>query len=139
MRVRPIRRAHRPATIFDVRILVVDDAQPVRARFVAMLREVHGVESVFEAIDADQALAFLASTTLHVVVLDLHLRDGVSIDLLPHVKSLTPPPLVIIVTNDPSERHRATCLARGADHFFDKAREFDRVLDVVTLALLSAS
>lgn len=122
-----------------MRILVVDDAQPVRARFVAMLREVRGVERVFEAIDADQALAFLASTTLHVVVLDLHLREGVSIDLVPHVKSFTPAPVVIVVTNDPSERHRATCLARGADYFFDKAREFDRVLDVVMLALASAS
>jgi DNA-binding NarL/FixJ family response regulator len=121
-----------------VRILVVDDARVVRARFAAMLGEVDGVDCVLEAHDAGGALALLSSHALQVVVLDLHLRDGVSIDLVPQLKAFTPAPLVIVVTNDPSEPHRASCLAKGADHFFDKAREFDRVLDVVTLAVASA-
>jgi len=48
---------------------------------------------------------------------------------------------VIAMTMGPPQAEAAlrTCLALGADHFFDKAREFDRVVDVVAIALASAN
>jgi len=121
-----------------MRILVVDDADAVRARLAAMLAEVVGVDHVYQASDAAEARAIVAGAALRVVVLDLHLRSGTSMDLVPHLKCAPSPPLVIIVTNDPTERHRTSCLALGADHFFDKARDLDRVLNAVTLAVAPA-
>src|SRR5579885_693487 len=103
----------------DVRILVIDDTRAVRARFAAMLGELAGVERVLEAKDEVEALALAARHSPRLVVLDLHLGARLAIDLIPYFASRAPRPVVVVVTSSPSEGHRRTCLASGADHFFD--------------------
>jgi DNA-binding NarL/FixJ family response regulator len=118
-----------------VRILVIDDTRAVRARFAAMLSELAGVERILEAKDNVEGLALAVQHAPRVVVLDLHLGPHLAIDLIPYFASRAPRPLVVVVTSEPSEGHRRTCIASGADHFFDKSREFDRVLEVVEAVL----
>ena len=77
------------------------------------------------------ALAMLAARAPDVVVLDIHMPGKSGIAALPMLKRASAAPVVIVLTNDPSEHHRRECLARGAHFFFDKSRHFDRVLDVV--------
>lgn len=115
-----------------VRVLVVDDSVAVRARVAAMIREVVGVSAVDEAGDGDEAIAFARVRRVDLVVLDIHMpqRDGFA--ALPRLKALAPPPIVMVLTNDPSERHRRRCVLLGADLFFDKSKHFDRALEIVT-------
>ena len=40
-------------------------------------------------------------------------------------------PLVIMLTNHPTDYHRRWCREHGADFFFDKTSEFEKVLDVL--------
>jgi hypothetical protein len=40
-------------------------------------------------------------------------------------------PLIIVLTNFPYPRYRQICLEGGANYFFDKSAEFDRVIDVI--------
>jgi DNA-binding response OmpR family regulator len=60
---------------------------------------------------------------------------GSGIAALQRIKSIPAAPVVVILTNDPADFNRRRCLGRGADFFFDKAREFDRVIDVVSSLL----
>jgi DNA-binding NarL/FixJ family response regulator len=115
-----------------VRVLVVDDSVAVRARLASMIREVVGVAAVDEAGDGDEAIAFARDRRVDLVVLDIHMpqRDGFA--ALPRLKALAPPPIVMVLTNDPSERHRRRCVLLGADLFFDKSKHFDRALEIVT-------
>lgn len=113
-----------------MKVLVVDDSPGIRSRLVAMLREVPGVDA-HEATDGTHALAVLAEARPHVVVLDLHMPGRSGLDVLPEMKRSASPPLVVVLTSHPTEQHRRLSLASGADFFFDKAREFGRVVELV--------
>ncbi|HEY3818533.1 MAG TPA: response regulator [Polyangiaceae bacterium] len=115
-----------------MRILVVDDSPAIRARLVAMLREIPDVEP-YEAGGADEALAAIGERVPDLVVLDVHMPGKSGLDVLPTIKALPSPPVVIILTSDPSEHHRRLSLAYGADFFFDKSRDFARVVELVAV------
>jgi DNA-binding NarL/FixJ family response regulator len=115
-----------------VRILVVDDSAVIRARLVAMLREIPEVE-VDEATGADEALAAAAALQMDLVVLDVHMPGRSGLDVLPQLKALAGPPLVVVLTGHPTEHHKRLSMAMGADLFLDKAREFHRVVELVAV------
>jgi DNA-binding NarL/FixJ family response regulator len=113
-----------------VKVLVVDDSPSIRARLMTLLREVDGLD-LAEASGADEALRSLASESVDVVLLDLHMPGKTGLDVLPAIKAHTPSPLVIVLTGHPTEHHSRLCLALGADYFFDKSKDFARVLELV--------
>jgi CheY-like chemotaxis protein len=112
-----------------VRILVVDDSAAIRARVAAMLVDVPGVE-VLEASGADEAIEIVGGRTVDFVVLDLSMPDRSGLEALAEIKRRPHPPTVIIMTNHSTSHHRRQCLARGADAFLDKSRDFDELLAI---------
>jgi DNA-binding NarL/FixJ family response regulator len=120
-----------PAYLSRVKVLVVDDNVSVRERLAALLAEIPGVAEVFECGDSAQAVDLLKAHAPEIVVLDLHLRGESGLAFAPQVKNGNPRTLLIVLTNEASPRHRRECLARGADHFLDKSRDLDVLLDVV--------
>jgi DNA-binding NarL/FixJ family response regulator len=114
-----------------VRVLVVDDSPRVRARVVHLLAEASGVEVVAEAQDGREAIELVRSHAPDVVVLDLSLPALGGLEVLALLKAETRPPAVIVLTNHAHEGYRAACLRGGADFFFDKSRDFDRIVAAV--------
>jgi len=100
-----------------------------------MLREVPGVEP-HEAAGADEALEAMRASSPDLVVLDVHMPGMSGIDVLPIIKALPSPPVVVILTSHPTEHHRRLSLAHGADFFFDKSRDFARVVELVAVRVL---
>lgn len=113
-----------------MRVLVVDDSDAIRSRLVARLGELRGTE-VREATRADEALAFCRATRVDAVLLDLHMPGKWGLAIVASLKALDPSPLVIVMTTHPTEHHRRSSLAAGADYFFDKSREFELALEVL--------
>jgi DNA-binding NarL/FixJ family response regulator len=113
-----------------VKVLVVDDAPAVRARVVGMLGEISGA-CVAEAASVSTALLALASEEPDLVVIDLHLAGESGLDVVVHARRERPAALLVVLTNDPSEHHRRRCALLGVDFFFDKSRDFDRLLEIV--------
>jgi CheY-like chemotaxis protein len=66
-----------------------------------------------------------------VVVLDLQMPVMGGLSALQELRADGPRPRVIVLTNHAGDAYRQACLAAGADHFFDKSTEMDRVLDVL--------
>jgi len=114
-----------------MKVLVVDDSPGIRARLVSLLRETPGL-STAEVSGADEAVEHVRAHGADAVVLDIHMPGKSGLDVLPDLKAHQPSPLVIVLTSHPTELHRRLCLERGADYFFDKAREFARVVEVLT-------
>ncbi len=110
-----------------VRVLVVDDSMAIRQRLAAMLHEVPGVE-VSEARDADEAISLARSLAPDLVLLDLQMPGKSGIVALPEIKGVCPPPIVVVLTNHPTEHHRRVCEGRGADYFFDKSEDFSKLV-----------
>ena len=99
-----------------------------------MFEELPGVRKVVQAADLAEASDALRTQAPAVVVIDLRLRGESGIAFIPRVQRERPGALVIVLTNEPSERHRSECLALGVNHFFDKSRHFDEVLGLVAAA-----
>ena len=115
-------------------MLVIDDSVPVRKRVAAVLAEIPGVDAVLECGGSVDALELLREQSPEIIVLDLNLRGESGLAFMRRAKLGSVRPLLIVLTNESSERHRRECVARGADHFFDKSRDVDHLLGVVAKA-----
>lgn len=94
-----------------------------------MLREVALL--VDEAGDADAAVELVRTHAPTLVILDLQMPGKSGLEILPILKARAEPPIILVLTNEATEHHRRECMAHGADFFFDKSTQFDRVLDVL--------
>ena len=114
-----------------MRVLVIDDSAPVRARLVSLL----GIELpdalIYATSSGEAALDFVRSQQIDVIVLDLHLPGREGLDLLGALTRADAAPRVLVLTADATEQHRRACLALGAEAFLDKATEFERVAALI--------
>lgn len=112
-------------------VLVADDSPVLRRLLADAITEVDGVEVVAQASDGQAALDGVAAHQPCVVVLDLQMPVMGGLPALAHLRQLGRDPRVIILTNHAGDAYRTACLDAGADHFFDKSRDMDDVLDVL--------
>lgn len=117
-----------------VTILIMDDAEVVRKLIANLLSEIDNVKTILQAEDAISAVKLLDEHRPQIAILDIKvpggngLRNG--IDVLKAVKK-SYPTSVIMLTNHANAKYSMECKQAGADFFFDKSTEFDRVPDAV--------
>lgn len=114
-----------------MRVFIVDDSDLVRQRLGAMLSQMQGIEVVGEARDALKATKLILNLKPDVVILDIRMPAGSGIDVLENIKRVRPAPKVIMLTNYPYPQYRKKAEDTGADFFFDKATEFDKVAEAL--------
>jgi DNA-binding NarL/FixJ family response regulator len=114
------------------KVLIVDDSALVRDRLGALLADTAELRVVGEAADADGALGAVERLAPDAVVLDIRMPGASGIEVLERIKKDHPGILVIMLTNYDFDHYRRQCLASGADYFFNKAREFERVVEALT-------
>ena len=114
-----------------VRVLVADDSSLLRRLLRDAIEEVEGVEVVAEAANGAAALSEVEAHHPSVVVLDLQMPVMGGLSALQCLRAQGRDPRVIVLTNHADETYREACLEAGADHFFDKSSELDRVLEVL--------
>ena len=115
----------------SMRVFVVDDSAVVRERLIDMLSETAGVQVIGQAKDVHEATAGIGRLKPDAVILDIRMPNGSGIDVLEKIKSGKTPPMVIMLTNYPYPQYRKKCIEAGADFFFDKSTEFEKVMDVI--------
>jgi DNA-binding NarL/FixJ family response regulator len=114
-----------------LKIFIADDSDLVRERLRELISEVPGTEIVGEGASGAEALAALKRLSPNVLILDIRMPGGNGIDALEAAKEQRPAPLVIMLTAYAHPQYRKTCLEAGAEYFFDKATEFERVADAL--------
>lgn len=117
--------------INTINVFIADDSPIVRARLVTILGELGGINIVGQAATALEAIRGTQELRPDVAILDLHMPGGSGLHVLQEVKQSQAAPVVVIVTNYPYPAYRERCLEAGADFFFDKSTEFDRIVDVL--------
>lgn len=118
-----------------LRVLLVEDSPVVAERLRESLREVPGI-AVTDTVDREStAVDKLARGDVDVVILDLHLNRGTGFGVLRALRSSSNGhrPTAIILTNYDLPEYRRQALALGADHFLDKARDFERLPELLGL------
>lgn len=114
-----------------MKVFIVNGSALVRERLKAMLSELTEIEIIGQAQDAHQAITSIKKLNPDVVILDIALSKGNGIDVLQKIKKDKPAPTVIIFTLYSSLQYRKKCMASGADFFFNKSTEFEKILEVL--------
>ena len=114
-----------------VKVLVVEDSPVIRERLVALIADLPNIDIVGQAADGFNAQTLFRQHRPDAVVLDIQLPGINGLDLLAEFKVKDPACIVIVLTTYAFKEVRNRCAALGADHFFDKAMEFERVTEVL--------
>ena len=115
----------------SVSVLILDDSNLIRSRLCSLVREVSGVKVVELCRDVPEARKACDTVKPDVAVIDLRLPSGSGIEILDHLKATLPSCVTIVLTSLAGADIRRACLDAGADYFFNKATEFERVAEVL--------
>ena len=114
-----------------VKVLIADDSTPIRERIVKLLSSASNVDVVGEAIDGIETAVLVRKLKPDVVILDLQMPKLSGLEVLPRIKEIVPPPIVVVLTNFSTGPLKAMCTRKGADYFFDKSTEFEKAIAVI--------
>ena len=119
--------------VAKLRVIIVEDSAIIRARLAETLAEIPNVEIVGQVETEADALSLLRQSRWDAAVLDLQLKQGTGLGVLKSLAHGARPAntKIIVFTNYAFPQYRDRSLSLGADYFFDKAREFHRVREVL--------
>src|SRR6267154_1671010 len=100
-------------------LLIVDDEKPTRDGLRAALEERY---DVYVAEDAKSAMELLERENFEVLITDFKLPNEDGMKLIGRAKSLTKPPICILMTAYGSEELAVEAMKRGADDYIAKGR-----------------
>ena len=115
-----------------VRVYVVEDNVPLRRALIHEFKQIAGLEIVGEAGRVAEAIAAIRKIKPDVLILDYHLEDGDALQILRAIQGDECCSVSIVMTNDPLNTHRESCLAAGVTHFLDKSLDFAGLLALLT-------
>ncbi|MFA6468570.1 MAG: response regulator transcription factor [Bacteroidota bacterium] len=115
----------------SVKVFIVDDSEIVRDRLTSMLSEVTLIDIIGYADNPLAATESIVRTKPDVIILDIFLTGGSGIHVLKNIRAKQITSKVIMLTNYAQDEYRKKCFEEGADFFFDKSIEFDKVVDVI--------
>ena len=119
-------------TLKQMKILIADDSKMIRERIIAMISVIPGVEIVGQAENAGEAIVFIEVLKPDVVILDIRMAGGGGIEVLKKIKQKKIEIVKIILTNYPNSQYKKKCFELGADYFFDKSTEFNKITGVLS-------
>jgi DNA-binding NarL/FixJ family response regulator len=114
-----------------VKVLIVEDSPIVQERLVGLIADLRNVAIVGQVGDGFQAQALFRQHRPDAVVLDIQVPGINGMDLLAQFKREDPACVVMVLTTYAFKEFRQRCVALGADYFFDKAMEFERITEVL--------
>lgn len=99
------------------------------------MNDLDNVTFLGNAFNISSALYLIDQHTPDVVILDIHLKDDMpgrnGIDLLITLRKKYRDMKIMMLTNLTAPQYRKICIACGADYFFDKSNDFDRMQDAL--------
>jgi DNA-binding NarL/FixJ family response regulator len=114
-------------------IVLADADAHFRNRLKKRLEKITGVYVVGESSDSEETTAMILNRKPDIAILNFSLRDGCGIEALRHIKQLMVPPIIIVVTDDPLRDNKTACSLAGADFFFGKATEDQKIVNTIRL------
>jgi two-component system response regulator NreC len=97
-----------------IRVVIADDHAVVRRGLRQVLDDEHGVEVVAEAPDLTSARRYVRGHHPDVLVLDLNLPEGLSLDAIPEIRTEFPQTQIVVLTMQSEPAYARQALAAGA-------------------------
>jgi two-component system response regulator NreC len=117
-----------------IRIVLADDHVAVRRNLKALLDREEGIAVVAEAADLSTAAGQVREHRPHVLVLDLEMPGGSSLELIARLRRVEPDTEIVVLTMEPSPIFAQQALDAGAVGFVLKDRADDELPRAVRTA-----
>jgi DNA-binding NarL/FixJ family response regulator len=91
---------------------------------------IEGVEIAGQAKNAHDAIEAIVKLKPDVAILDIRLPGKSGIEVLKDIRDKKLPIRVIMLTNYPYPQYRKKCEELGADYFFDKVADIEKIVEV---------
>ena len=114
-----------------MKVFIADNSAEVRESLKAILSENPSIEIIGEADNVSEAIKLIRELNPDVVILDIKMPDGSGLKVLTKIKQVERAPVVIMLTNYPYPQYKQKCEELGADFFFYKSNEFEKVAEVL--------
>jgi DNA-binding NarL/FixJ family response regulator len=112
-----------------LRVFLVEDSPEVRDLLLDYLHVAGEIDIVGYADTEDEAVAAIVAEPVDAVIVDLKLRIGGGMKVIQRLREdkQTPAPTLIVFTNHPLPAIRDRAMKSGADYFFDKSIDYEKV------------
>ena len=115
-----------------MRLLIADDSDILRSRIMQRLIEIKRIDIVGEAKDISEVIRANEALNPDILILDIRMPGGNGISALAAIKKdKKRKPIIIVFTNYPYFQYRKKCIDLGADFFFYKALEFEKLIELL--------
>ena len=112
-------------------VFIADDSAVVRGKLKEALEEHGTIKVVGESADAMQAITEIGRLDPQVAIIDIRMPGGGGLPVLKDSVARTPGRIAIILTSFPYLQYRQIYLAAGADYFFDKTQDIQKMTDLL--------
>ena len=114
-----------------MKVLLVDDSDILRKHLITILSDLDNVDIIGESVDTDSAIKDLKKKKPDLVILDIRMPGEGGIHILKIAKAKYPDLKTVIFTNYPYPQYRTKCMELGADYFFDKSTETEKMIEEI--------
>jgi DNA-binding NarL/FixJ family response regulator len=114
-----------------IRLLLVDDHEMVLDSMDLALRRREGITIVATARSLHDAITYLDTAGVDVVVTDLDLGDGPGTELVAHANRQEPPVPVLLITGTDDRRGTEVALSTGCAGFVSKSAGIDELATAI--------
>ncbi len=115
-----------------MKLFIADDNAVFRNRLASILRSLNGIDVAGVSGDVKGAIRSIRATKPDAVILDIRMPGGNGLDVLAAVKRLRPATTVIMLTCGTRSEYQARCFAAGADYFFEKSSDLQKMVSMLT-------
>lgn len=118
-----------------MKVLIADDSKLMRERIREAISIFREVEIVSEAETGLQTSDFLNKHNPDLAILDIRMPDRSGLEVLKEFRLTNKTTKIIMLTNYAYDQYRDRSIENGADYFFSKSDDFDKLAAVVATML----
>ena len=113
-------------------VLIADDSKLIRKNLIKLIKPIEGITHISEAEDISPTFKILNTTLPEVLILDLQMPEGNGLEVLSYIQEKHLKVKVIVLTNHVTEYYRKKSMELGAEYFYDKSNEFNKVITLLS-------
>jgi DNA-binding NarL/FixJ family response regulator len=117
--------------IYVLKVLIADDSSIMRRRLIQIIDDFQLGYQLYEAHDFNQTMKGISDIRPDVLILDICMPGGSGIDVLKTITPDTRPRMIIVFTNYAYPQYSEKCIKLGADYFFDKSVDIERLVEAI--------
>lgn len=115
-----------------MKILIIDESVFVREKLKSDLAAIDSSVTIKEETKFDHCLSSVSSFRPHLVILEMDLLNENGMKQLKKIKASPFSPVLIIFTSHSTDQFKIRYLEAGADYFFDKCKEYNKIIELTT-------